>query len=58
MKLGLTGVAAVVGFVVATMPAMVFADQSQADAQIKAGFEKYMVAWNNANPEGVLIFIL
>jgi len=54
MKLGLTGVAVVVGFVVATMPAMLFADQAQADAQIRAAFEKYTVAWNNASLEGVL----
>lgn len=54
MKLGLTGLAAVVGFVVATMPAMLFAEQAQAEAQIRAAFEKYMIAWNNARLEDVL----
>lgn len=54
MKLGLTGVAAVVGFVVATMPAILFAEQAKAEAQIRAAFEKYTLAWNNASLEDVL----
>ncbi len=54
MKLGLTGVAAVVMFVLATMPVMLYAEQAQAEAQIREAFEKYTVAWNNANLENVL----
>ena len=53
MKLRLIGLAIFIGIVLAAMPSVVFADQAQVEAQIKAAFERYVVAWNNANPEGV-----
>jgi ketosteroid isomerase-like protein len=54
MKLKLVSVAVITGIVLATVPAMVFADQAQVETKIKAALEQYSVAWNNANVEGVI----
>ena len=54
MKLRLIGLAISIGIVLAAMPSVIFADQAQVEAQIKAAFERYVVAWNNANPVGVI----
>jgi ketosteroid isomerase-like protein len=54
MKLSLFGAVIFLGIVSAVIPSVAFADPAQVEAQIKAAFERYVVAWNNANTEGLM----